>query len=96
MASFQKIYDDIERRLKESAIQLNDIQQELIKLREENQRLKQQLLKAREEKQKILTQSLLAQENASQQEKKDNNDIKKEIQEIVREIDNCIGIMKGN
>ena len=92
MASFLSIYNDIEQKLAETSLQLTGLQEEIKKLQKENESLKQQAI-ARGE---IETENI---EHTINQINTTNNDtiykIKKEINEIVREIDNCIGILNA-
>lgn len=90
MDSFLSLYNKIEYKIKQAIVQYNDckreneeLKKENIKLREENKQLKVQL-EENEEKYKLLTitKTIL--------NKEDKKDIKKEINDLVREIDNCI------
>ena len=92
MASFLSIYNDIEQKLAETSLQLTGLQEEIKKLQKENESLKQQAA-ARGETRTENIEHTINQINTT------NNDtiykIKKEINEIVREIDNCIGILNA-
>jgi hypothetical protein len=93
MASFLSIYNEIEHKIKVAVTSLNDI-------KIENQQLKKQLVVQQErienlentvetltEKNKVLTitKTVLY--------KEDKKDTIKKINELVREIDNCIGLL---
>ena len=95
MTSFLSIYNDIEDKLRKTASQLIDLQEEIKKLQQENESLKRKVAVMEKigtgETENINTQSYTTKNN--------NNDttykIKEEISEIVREIDNCIGILNA-
>ena len=93
MASFLSIYNEIEHKIKVAVTSLNDI-------KIENRQLKTQLIEQQEqienlentvetltEKNKVLTitKTVLY--------KEDKKDTIKKINELVREIDNCIGLL---
>ncbi|MBP5400643.1 MAG: hypothetical protein J6Y35_03325 [Bacteroidales bacterium] len=95
MASFLHIYNDIEQKLAKATLQLIELQEVIKRLQTENEALKLQAAKKEANKQEEL-------ENINTQidtQNKTNNDtiykIKEEINEIVREIDNCIGILNA-
>ncbi|MBR0077151.1 MAG: hypothetical protein IJP72_01975 [Bacteroidales bacterium] len=95
MTSFLSIYNDIDDKLRKTASQLIDLQEEIKKLQQENESLKRKVAVMEKigtgETENINTQSYTTKNN--------NNDttykIKEEISEIVREIDNCIGILNA-
>lgn len=81
--------------MRKTASQLIDLQEEIKKLQQENESLKRKVAVMEKigtgETENINTQSYTTKNN--------NNDttykIKEEISEIVREIDNCIGILNA-
>lgn len=95
MASFYTLYNDIEYKIKQAQLRLKDIRQENKKLREENEQLKsanEQLtnaVKELDEKIKLMTitQTII--------KKEDKTETKRRITELVREIDNCIGLLNS-
>ena len=95
MTVAQKKYQEVETKLTAVLAKLRDYQYIINNLKKENIQLKQELARHEQvekewrEKHKVLTatQNLL--------KKEDRTEIKKEISEIVREIDNCIGYLKG-
>lgn len=95
MTSFLSIYNDIEDKLRKTSSQLIGLQEEIKKLQQENESLKRKVAVMEKigtvETENINTQSYTTKNN--------NNDttykIKEEISEIVREIDNCIGILNA-
>ena len=96
MTSFLSIYNDIENKLKITSSQLVELQGEIKKLKQENETLKRQAAvmgkmkhESQEEIENINTQLYTKNTNHSDTTYK----IKEEISEIVREIDNCIGIL---
>lgn len=98
MTSFLNIYNDIEKKLDYTTSQLVELQEEIKKLKKENETLKQQGSNVGEKGdfEKILSQNTETHIYTHQNNK--NNtlyEIKEEINEIVREIDNCIGILNA-
>ena len=95
MASFLTLYNDIEDKLRKTSSQLVELQGKIQKLQEENETLRRQAAVM----EKMRTEPI---ENINTQTYNTNtkNDetiykIKEEINEIVREIDNCIGILNA-
>ena len=97
MASFLTLYNDIEDKLRKTSSQLVELQVKIQKLQEENETLRRQA--AVMEKMRIeSTENINTQHNTQIYNTNTKNDetiykIKEEISEIVREIDNCIGIL---
>lgn len=96
MTSFLSIYNDIENKLRETSSQLIELQEEIKKLKQENETLKRQSAVmqkmkggCQDETENINTQPYTKNTNHSETIYK----LKEEISEIVREIDNCIGIL---
>lgn len=95
MASFNTLYNDIEYKVKQAQQRLKDTKLENKKLQEENEELKQlnqQLqnqVQALDEKIKLMTitQTII--------KKEDKTETKRKITELVREIDNCIGLLNS-
>ncbi len=92
MTSFLRIYNDIEQKLAKATLQLVELQEVVKQLQAENAALKQQALAREKNEQK-------EKENINTQINKTSNEtiykIKEEINDIVREIDNCIGILNA-
>ena len=92
MTSFLRIYNDIEQKLAKATLQLVELQEVVAKLQSENEALKRQVQTREENKQN-------ESENINTQINTTNNEtiykIKEEINDIVREIDNCIGILNA-
>ena len=92
MTSFLRIYNDIEQKLAKATLQLVELQEVVAKLQSENEALKRQVQTREENKQN-------ESENINTQISTTNNEtiykIKEEINDIVREIDNCIGILNA-
>lgn len=98
MTSFLSIYNDIEDKLRKTSSQLIELQGKIQKLQQENEALKRQAAVM----EKMRTEWPETEENINTQSytnhTKDNDTIykiKEEISEIVREIDNCIGILNA-
>ena len=95
MASFYSLYNDIEHKIKKAQLQLIDISKENKQLQEEKQLLRNEVerlqthVKDLEEKIKLMTitQTIIY--------KEDKTDTKRRITELVREIDNCIGLLNS-
>lgn len=90
MASFLELYNDVEYKIKQAALRLNESARDIERLQEENSQLKE-MLKEKEsqvvelqEKYELLTitKTIL--------KKEDKIETKKKINDLVREIDNCI------
>lgn len=93
MASFESLYNKIEYNVKAALVQIAELKKENELLRTENDLLKQQQegLKRRladmDEKVKltVITKTVL--------DKEDKKETKKQINDWVREIDNCITLL---
>ena len=95
MASFLTLYNDIEDKLRKTSSQLVELQVKIQRLQEENETLKRQA--AVMEKMRIEPIENINIQSYTKNTK-DNDTIykiKEEINEIVREIDNCIGILNA-
>ena len=92
MTSFLRIYNDIEQKLAKATLQLVELQEVVKQLQAENEALKQQAL-AREKNEQKETENINTQINKTSNET--IYKIKEEINDIVREIDNCIGILNA-
>lgn len=95
MASFQSIYNKIEYNIKEALLRWAELKKENERLRIENEKLQiqnndlQKQLGELDEKLKLtaITNTIIY--------KDDKKDIKKQINDWVREIDNCIDLLKN-
>lgn len=93
MASFLSLYNEVEHKIRAAVILLNEQKSENAKLRqlveEQNNKLEElgKEVESLNEKNKILTitKTVLY--------KEDKKDTIKKINELVREIDNCIGLL---
>lgn len=93
MASFLSLYNEVEHKIRAAVILLSEQKSENVKLRqlveEQNNRLEEleKEVESLNEKNKILTitKTVLY--------KEDKKDTIKKINELVREIDNCIGLL---
>ena len=94
MASFYNLYNDIEYKIKQAQLRLIDISKENKQLQDEKQLLKnendrlQTRVKDLEEKLKLMTIT-------QTKHKEDKTETKRKITELVREIDNCIGLLNS-
>lgn len=94
MASFSNLYNEIAYKIKKSIIRISEYQLEIEKLQRENEYLKEELATCKEEL--ILTQEkhdLLAITKTLLQ-KEDRKRMQKRINDLVREIDNCVMLLK--
>jgi len=95
MASFVSLYNDIEYKIKQTIERFNEYKIENNILKEENQQLKDendelnQTIDDLQEKLKLvsITQTFL--------KKEDKEETKKKINDLVREIDNCITLLNS-
>ncbi len=95
MASFYSLYNDIEYKIKKAQLQLIGISKENKQLQDEKQLLRNEVerlqtrVKDLEEKIKLMTitQTIVY--------KEDKTETKRRITELVREIDNCIGLLNS-
>ena len=98
MTSFLQIYNDIENKLKVATSQLIELQSEIQKLKEENESLKRQanVMQIIDKKEPETIENTNNQPYTNNHTDNDTiYEIKEEITEIVREIDNCIGILNA-
>ena len=94
MASFLNLYNEIAYKIKKATIRINEYQLEIEKLQRENEYLKEELETCKEKL--ILTQEkhdLLAITKTLLQ-KEDKKRAQKRINDLVREIDNSIMLLK--
>ena len=102
MTSFLSLYNDIEDKLRKTSSQLVDLQDKIQKLQEENETLKRQAavmakmrMTALESIEDTNTQYNIQSHITNTKDNDTIYKIKEEITEIVREIDNCIGILNA-
>jgi len=94
MASFSNLYNEIAYRVKKATIRINEYQLEIEKLQKENEHLKEEVERCKEKL--ILIQEkhdLLAMTKILLQ-KEDKKRAQKRINDLVREIDNCVMLLK--
>lgn len=95
MASFESLYNKIEYRVKAALIQLEELRRENVELKEELEFMKlqqaelEEQLASADEKMKLLvvTKTIL--------DKKDKTETKQQINDWVREIDNCVKLLSN-
>jgi len=95
MASFQSLYNEIEFKIKAAILQIEELKRENEHLRMENENLQiqnEEMKKAMDEldeKMKLtaITNTIIY--------KEDKKEIKKQINDWVREINNCIDLLKS-
>jgi len=93
MPSFQSIYNKLEYKIKSAVARLAELQKENAELQKENAILKQRQKDLEREvaglnekmKLMVITKTVL--------NKQDKNETKKQINDWVREIDNCIALL---
>jgi len=94
MASFSSLYNEIEYNVKKATIRINEYQLEIEKLQKENEHLKEEVATWKEKL--ILTEEkydLLA-INKTVLQKEDKKRVQRRINDLVREIDNCVMLLK--
>ncbi|MDL2296448.1 hypothetical protein LJC37_00655 [Bacteroidales bacterium OttesenSCG-928-E04] len=93
MASFLSLYNDIEYKLKKGALRIQDYSAKVALLEDENEGLKLKIadlerkVKEMEDKNSLLTIT------KTSLKKEDKTETKKRINDLVREIDNCIKLL---
>ena len=93
MATFQQLYGELEEKMSGIVARVNDYQHIINNLKKENAQLRQQLQQSESElaewknKQQVLS--------ITQSKKEDKAELKKEINQLVREIDYCIGYINS-
>ena len=92
MTSFLSIYSDIEQKLTKATLQLVELQEVVTGLQAENEALKRQI---QAEGEKVLNESETINTQINTTSNETIHKIKEEISDIVREIDNCIGILNA-
>lgn len=96
MASFLKLYNEIEYKIKQAEVRLKEYRQDIESVRsqnrqleEENERLNAQVADLQEKYNLLtITKTIL--------KKEDKIETKKKINDLVREIDNCIGFLNND
>lgn len=94
MASFERLYNEIEFKIKAAIIEIEQYRSEKERLIRDNEQLKdqikeleEQLTEAKENYNLLaITQTIL--------KKTDKQETKKRINDLVREIDNCMALLK--
>lgn len=98
MTSFLSLYNDIECKLRKTSSQLIELQGKIKELQQENETLKQQAAVVEKMRMELSETTENINIQSYTKNTKDNDTIykiKEEINEIVREIDNCIGILNA-
>lgn len=96
MASFLKLYNEIEYKIKQAEVRLKEYRQDIESVRsqnrqlaEENERLNAQVADLQEKYNLLtITKTIL--------KKEDKIETKKKINDLVREIDNCISFLNND
>ena len=94
MASFSNLYNEIAYKVKKATLRINEYQLEIERLQRENKQLREESAACKEEL--ILTKEkydLLAITKTLLQ-KEDRKRAQKRINDLVREIDNCVTLLK--
>ena len=94
MASFLNLYNEVEYKIKQAALRLEEYTKNIEELHAENERLKSEVdtlnskVEVLQEKYNLLTitKTIL--------KKEDKLETRKKINDLVREIDNCIMLLK--
>ena len=97
MASFLQIYNQIEYQLKDAIFKLTEYRTELQQYKEKNRLLNKALVEKEKEKNEWKEKYFILSQNMTREIQNNTNteNIKHEIKEIVREIDQCLDQIQG-
>lgn len=95
MATFLELYNDIEYKIKKISLSFNKIKEEKKQLEEENNTLREENLKLQNSLSELNEKYRLLTITKTIENKKDKTDTKRKINEMVREIDNCIRLLNN-
>ncbi len=94
MASFSNLYNEIEYRIKKAVIQIREYRLEQENLKRENAQLKEEVVMLKKELLSLRENHNLLAISKTLLKKEDKKEAQKRINDIVREIDNCIMLLK--
>lgn len=95
MASFQSLYNEIEYKIKVALAQIDDLKLENEILRTENEQLQLQQEEMKRQMNELDEKMKLSAITNTIIYKEDKKEIKKQINDWVREINNCIDLLKS-
>lgn len=95
MASFQSLYNEIEYKIKLALSQIDDLKLENEILRTENEHLQAQQEELKKQMAEMDEKMKLSAITNTIIYKEDKKEIKKQINDWVREINNCIALLKS-
>ena len=95
MSTLQNKYNELEEKLSRIIIRISENQQIINNIKNENQNLTEESEAARQELEMWKNKHRALAMSQKILNKEDNNELKKEINELVREIDFCIGYING-
>ncbi|MCQ2285540.1 MAG: hypothetical protein MJZ76_01535 [Bacteroidales bacterium] len=93
MATFIELYNDLETRIKRISLSYSELKNKKRQLEEENGRLVEENAKLTSQLSELKEKYRLLTITKTLAEKKDKTDTKRKINELVREIDNCIRLL---
>ena len=95
MATLQQKYNELEGKMHGVIARINEYQHIINKLKRENEALRRQAAAATEEAAQWKNKHQMLGATQSILKKEDKNELKKEINQLVREIDYCIGYINS-
>lgn len=93
MASFLSLYNDIEYKLKKGVLYIQEHSAKMAVLNSENERLKNQVVDLEKKLKELEEKNTLLTITKTSLKKEDKTETKKRINDLVREIDNCIKLL---
>lgn len=96
MATFLSLYNDIEYKIKQIALRYQEYEAENQQLRKENEQLKNTQAALETEIQEIKEKYKLLAITRTLLKKEDKQETKRKINDLVREIDQCITLLNSN
>ncbi len=95
MAKFEVLYNKIEYNVKAALLQLADLREDNERLKEEKRRLEEEKEALRKKVEEMEYKLKLLVVTKTVLNKEDTKQTKKQINDWVREIDNCIALLKN-
>jgi len=93
MASFESLYNSVESNVKSALLRVERLQNEVVELRQEKAELLQQQAEFQKKLVDMEEKIKLIEITNTIVNKEDKKQVKKEINDWVREIDNCITLL---
>ncbi|MDR2978987.1 MAG: hypothetical protein LBV02_00880 [Bacteroidales bacterium] len=93
MASFLSLYNDIEYKLKQGALYVQECSMRVAELNSENERLRNRIAELEEKVKRLEEKHTLLMITKTSLKNEDKTETKKTLNDLVREIDNCIKLL---